>query len=267
MRLSAIISLSLLSVASAIHLPPPQYIFSNFPEDKPPHHSNEPHHPNTPDAPTTNINIPTVHESAILARRILRLERLGTLSTIFPAHKDAPHQPPPSVSGVPIGMMDYFGDCEPSTGNPTILAINIATSFRNVAAGSNITLSLRWHPPHTKHYSAAAMPRFSLLGELQDLGAEDVVKHNVPGCFVKYHPDAATWLPGNPIHASRWVRLVVREIYWVGGFGNVAYIGWIPVEEWQSVTEKEIEEARLPGEKRHRWSLCELKKWIGLGEE
>merc|ERR1719355_79959 len=42
---------------------------------------------------------------------------------------------------MPIGLMDYLADCEP-TGNPTILAINIATSFKNVAAGSNISLSL-----------------------------------------------------------------------------------------------------------------------------
>lgn len=251
--------LPMLSVASAINLPSPQHIFSN-----PPHDPNDPHHGVDPDHNNAHLKIPTVHESAVLGRRILRLETLGTLSTVFPPPKDGPHQPPASVAGMPIGMMDYFGDCEPSTGNPTILAINIATSFSNVAAGSNITLSLRWHPPNTEHYSAAAMPRFSLIGELQDIDTEDVIKQNVPGCFVKYHPDAATWLPGNPIHSSHWVRLVVRDIYWVGGFGNVAYIGWIPVEEWQSVTAKEIEEARLPGEKGHGWSLRALKKWIGL---
>jgi hypothetical protein len=160
--------------------------------------------------------------------------------------------------------MDYFGDCEPATGNPTILAISIATSFKNVAAGSNITLSMRWHPPTQKHYSAAAIPRFSLVGHLEELSAKDIISNNVPACFVAYHPDSAAWLPGNRIHESKFVRLIVEDVYWIGGFGDRAYIGWIPKEEWQSVTKEEIEAIRLPGEKGHGWGSS-LKKWLGIG--
>ncbi|KAF2263416.1 hypothetical protein CC78DRAFT_274488 [Lojkania enalia] len=226
----------LAGLSAASRLPSTQHIFSN---------------------PTSNDEsmnrIPTVHESAVQARRILHLENIGTLSTIFPSTHSAENRPS-DVSGTPIGLMDYFGDCEPSTGNPTILAISIATSFKNVAAGSNITLSLRWHPPgHHRPFSPASLPRFSLVGYLEELSPEDVVKQSVAVCFVRYHPDAAAWLPGNKIHESKWVRLVVEEIYWIGGFGNVAYIGWIPVEEWKSVTKEEIEAIRLPGEKKHRW--------------
>jgi hypothetical protein len=157
--------------------------------------------------------------------------------------------------------MDYFGDCEPSTGNPTILAITIATSFKNVDAGSNITLSLRWHPQDTTWRSPASLPRFSLVGRLEDLSSDDL-KNNpaVPACYLKYHPDAVAWLPGNPIHTSKWVRLVVEEVYWIGGFGDRAYIGWIPKEEWLSVTKEEIESIRLPGEKKG-W-----REWAGLGQ-
>lgn len=71
-------------------------------------------------------------------------------------------------------------------------------------------------------------------------------------CFTKYHPDAKAWLPGNSIHESYWVRLVVEDVYWIGGFGDRAYIGWIPAEEWRNVTAKEIDHIRLPGEDRHR---------------
>ncbi|KAF2745794.1 hypothetical protein M011DRAFT_469056 [Sporormia fimetaria CBS 119925] len=241
---------SLLPLASAAHLPQAQHIFTN---------------PASP--PTTGFKIPTVHESAVQARRILRLERIGTLSTIFPNndHPNPHHGPPSSVSGTPIGLMDYFADCEPQRGDPTILAINIATSFRNVAAGSNITLSLRWHPPNKQHYSAAAIPRFSLVGYLENIKDEDVVKGLLPACFVKYHPDAAAWLPGNPIHTSHWTRLVVQEVYWIGGFGDRAYIGWIPLEEWQSVTEDEIQSIRLPDEQSGGWGFGMVKEWMGLG--
>jgi hypothetical protein len=121
--------LGLITTTSAFNLPSSQYLFSNPPTSK-----------------SDGFSIPTVHESAVQARRILQLESIGTLSTVFPTAPHATEQRPSDVGGAPIGLMDYFGDCEPSTGNPTILAITIATSFKNVDAGSNITLSMRWHP-------------------------------------------------------------------------------------------------------------------------
>jgi hypothetical protein len=239
--------LSFVSLTSATNLASPQHIFAN---------------PSSSDA--TTYNIPTVHESAVQARRILRLEDIGTLSTVFPS-THATEQRPSDVGGAPIGLMDYFGDCEPDTGNPTILAITIATSFKNVDAGSNITLSMRWHPQDTKWRSPASLPRFSLVGRLEDINVDAVKQAGVTACYIKKHPDAAWWLPGNRIHESKWVRLVVEEIYWIGGFGDRAYIGWIPLKEWQSVTEEEIEGVRLPGEKQSSWSS--VKSWFGLGQE
>ena len=165
---------------------------------------------------------------------------------------------------MPVGLMDYYADCESGTGNPTILAIGIATSFRNVDAGSNISLSLRWHPP-THHppsrdpweFSPANLPRFSLLGHLEPISAQMVKREKIAECFTDHHTDAKAWLPGNSIHESYWVRLVVEDIYWIGGFGDRAYIGWIPVEEWRNVSTREIEDLRLPGEKekevKSRW--------------
>ncbi|KAL6710707.1 hypothetical protein ACN47E_007764 [Coniothyrium glycines] len=247
MHLPAVL-LTLISLTSASNLPPSsQHLFAN---------------PTSQDA--SGYKIPTVHESAVQARRILRLESIGTLSTVFPS-THATEQRPSDVGGAPIGLMDYFGDCEPSTGNPTILAITIATSFKNVDAGSNITLSLRWHPQDTTWRSPASLPRFSLVGRLEDIDVDGVEKAGVTACYVKYHPDAAWWLPGNRIHQSKWVRLVVEEIYWIGGFGDRAYIGWIPLKEWQSVTPEEIDSIRLPGEKQSKWGS--MKAWLGLGQE
>ncbi|KAJ4369060.1 hypothetical protein N0V83_006143 [Neocucurbitaria cava] len=239
--------LGLISLASASNVPSRQHLFTN------------------PDADNdVTYTIPTVHESAVQARRILRLESIGTLSTVFPS-THAVEQRPADVGGAPIGLMDYFGDCEPNTGNPTILAITIATSFKNVDAGSNITLSLRWHPQDNVWRSPAALPRFSLVGRLEDIDTDAVEKAGITACYVAYHKDAAWWLPGNRIHESKWVRLVVEEIYWIGGFGDRAYIGWIPLEEWQSVTPEEIESVKLPGEKKGGWGSW--KAWLGLGEE
>ncbi|KAK4187314.1 pyridoxamine 5'-phosphate oxidase-domain-containing protein [Podospora australis] len=281
--------------------------------------------------------IPTSYESAVLARRILALTPLGTLSTIFPEEdkNDAAAAPgtkenrPPGLGGMPHGLLEYISDCEPhSTGNPTILALNIETTFKNVAAGSNISLAVTWTPPHTpvhalkkhhkKHhhskksnswfswlpftshhhddhhhhhhhhhqedhphhshhhsgnentpkplpYSPAALPRFSLLGYIEPIkGGDDrstEIGSRLATCFTQSHPDAKWWLPGNRIHESHFVRLVVEQVYWIGGFGDRAYIGWIPVEEWRNVTREEWESVRLPGEKGDKTKGWDSKEW------
>ncbi|KAF3768722.1 hypothetical protein M406DRAFT_354985 [Cryphonectria parasitica EP155] len=317
--------------------------------------------------------IPTSYESAVLGRRILALTPLATLSTVFPtsyatAAEDADGLPqsilmeqrPAGLGGVPIGLMDYIADCDPApllslssssseeeggektslgNGDPTILAIQIATSFKNVDAGSNMSVSVNWVPPfppkkriesegkkkkkkekessrgllgwakswlfekkeessnnsnkknhhgshhddddhgHDDHhhhhhhhydpvpYSAANLPRFSLLGYLEPIlplpTNTTAAAEALRSCFLSAHPDAKYWLPGNRIHESEWVRLVVTQVYWIGGFGDRAYIGWIPVEEWRNVTRQEWEGVRLPGEKEgwEEWSV------EGAGEE
>lgn len=245
--------------------------------------------------------IPTSYESAVMGRRILALSKLATLSTVFPQDSDsgigATERRPAGLGGIPIGLMDYVADCE-DAGNPTILAIEIATSFKNVREGSNITLSMRWTPPYPPSqrisafsrlasfmpfvsqlgsskaapeddsspasnnpdpvpYSAANLPRFSLIGYLEYVKPGPLESVRLASCFTRKHQDAKYWLPGNMIHTASWARIVVTEVYWIGGFGDRAYIGWIPVEEWQNVTTSEWQSIRLPGEKRgwKEWSV------------
>jgi len=196
-----------------------------------------------------------MRDSAIMARRIMHLSSIGTLSTVFPSTKSSSdavlENRPSGPDGVPLGMMDYFADCEPDSGNPTILAITISSPFRNAAAGSNMSLSLRWEPPFTglgRYYSPAAMPRFALIGHVEDMTEQEVDNRDILRCFSDRHPDALAWIPGNDIHSSKWVRLVVEHVYWFGGFGDRAFIGWIPADVWQNVTKEEIKSIRLPGE-------------------
>lgn len=232
---------------------------------------------NPPSSSSHSLKIPTVHESAILARRMLHLTPLGTLSTVFPSTPSTLENRPPDLGGMPFGLTEYVSDCE-GTGDPTILSVNIATSFKNVAAGSNISLTIQWtplYPPKQRitsssfwqsifssgkgqrrgrdgglPYSAANLPRFNLLGYLEKIEKHEVESKDVKGCYVRTHPDAKYWTPGSDIHESEWVRLVVQEVYYMGGFGDRAYIGWIPVSTWRNISQAEWQEARLPGEKR-----------------
>ena len=210
---------------------------------------------NPPLSSTATYRIPTIYESAVQARRVLHLSSIATLSTVFPTTSSNENRPI-HMGGKPIGLMDYYASCSPFPYDPTILAIGIATSFKNTAAGSNITLSLRYHPPPSHPpssdiytYSPANLPRFSLIGHVEHIPDLEVERHNISGCFLEHHPDAEAWTPGNEIHVSWWARLVVEEIYWIGGFGDRAYIGWIPVDVWKGVTQNEVEECRLVGEK------------------
>lgn len=217
-----------------------------------------------------SYHFPTIHESAVQARRILNLSSIATFSSVFP-----PASPPSSkndgtstaypysssenrpdgVAGAPIGQMEYYASCGPDLYNPTVLAVSIATTYRNARAGSNVTLSLRYHPPPNHPpskdpytYSPANLPRFSLIGRFEPLSREDIEENKVEACFLAQHPDANIWTPGNDIHESWWARLVVEEVYWFGGFGDRAYIGWIPADVYRAVTEKEVEAIRLVGE-------------------
>jgi hypothetical protein len=210
-------------------------------------------------APDAGFKFPTVRESAILARRLLALSPLGTLATTFPNQLSSPRIPS-TVSNLPIGLPDYISACgkRPHESNPTLLAINIATSFRNALGGdhSNVSLSIQWESPH-KDCIAANLPRMALIGYLEPItftqGGEE---KELERCFTEVHPDAKWWLPSNPAspHGSQWVRLNVQEIYWIGGFGDRNYIGWIPEETWSSVTEEEWKKARLRGEEEpNRW--------------
>ncbi|TGJ80310.1 hypothetical protein E0Z10_g8451 [Xylaria hypoxylon] len=276
MRLSTSIPLlSLAAAAEAGTLSPPQHIFSN------PLSSSSSAH-----------QIPTPYESAVLGRRILALTPLGNLATVFPADDGqygVEENRPDGLGGMPHSLMDYVADCE-DDGNPTFLAINIETTFKNVRDGSNVSLAQQWTPPYPPDkrikstttttstpgllsklmnwlglgsddddeddsqpkdlvpYSAANLPRFSLLGYVEKIN--DVSAAALSECFVNKHPDAKYWLPGNRIHEAEFVRLVVQQVYWVGGFGDRAYIGWIPVDKWNSVTREEWESVSLPGEKK-----------------
>jgi hypothetical protein len=218
----------------------------------------------------SGFEIPTPYESAVLARRILALTPLAVFSTVFPKAHAEEHRPDGlNLEGVPIGLVDYVADCE-GTGNPTVLALSIGTTFKNAAAGSNVSVSYQWTPPHKpakriessskdrkKHahphslpYSAANLPRFSVSGHLEKITDEEAEEKGIVKCYTAVHPDAKYWLPGNKIHHAEWARLVVDSVYWIGGFGDRAYIGWLDLEDFKNITREEWEAVELPGERK-----------------
>lgn len=218
-----------------------------------------------PPAHDADFRIPTVRESTAMARKILHLTTTGSLVSSFPTDAEKLGRNPSEVAGAPIGLMEYYADCDALSGNPILLALDIATPYRNYNAGSNISLGVRWWPNHSTSYSMwgydrdeiptphtpAALPRFSLHGHLEPLSSEKLNELKIQKCFLKAHPDSIYWQPGNDIHTSKYVQLVVEQVYWFGGFGDRARIGWLPIEHWRNLTMEEVMQAKLPGEKKH----------------
>lgn len=167
--------------------------------------------------------------------------------------------PPPSVASLSISLPDYLSDCDqPSRGNPTLLFLDPSTSSRNTHAQhqrNNLSLSLSWwdqYPLLTGHrpWAPADLPRLSLIGHVEEIPLEEARDNGLVNCFLRAHPDARLWLPGDKhaAHPGRWVRMVVEEVYWMGGFGDRHWIGWFDIQEWRNVERKEWEAVRLPGE-------------------
>ncbi|GKZ24358.1 hypothetical protein AbraIFM66951_011139 [Aspergillus brasiliensis] len=220
--------------------------------------------------PNTNTNIdtqtspPSWFTSTLLARRLLALSRTGTASTIFPSPLPPNSHTPPSLAGHSTSQTEYLADCDPylpsssslksdseeQQGNPTFLALHVATTFRNTAAGSNISLSLDWwdHINDTSPVwpgfplSEAGLPRVTLFGYVEpfETPVSETVDSALRKCFLEKHPDAEAWLPGREgsPHSSFWARLRVEQVYWIGGFGGLQRIGWLNVSEWRGITKE-----------------------------
>jgi Pyridoxamine 5'-phosphate oxidase len=236
--------------------------------------------PPSPDLDSA-YRIPTRYESTVLGRRLLALTTTGVFSTVFPSHINDSYPtlqlqvfpnilpesddanvlrlstPPSSVASNPIGLAGYITDCAPAPtyGDPTLLTVDISTSSRNAAAGSNTSLSVSWWDTYTlltgrAPYSYAALPRLSLVGYYDEIALHEAEKSGVVDCYLAKHPDAWQWLPGRKgsAHNGKWMRLVVKEVYWFGGYGDRAFIGWLDPAEWKNVTEAEWKKVRLPGE-------------------
>ena len=178
----------------------------------------------------SGFKVPSVEEAAAEVRTLVNRESLANLATID-ATKD---------SNVPVSFMEYYADCD-DDGTLTLLSLNIGTSYRNIANGSPASLSIRVgdHAMNERvdpHYpggivdSPAGSPRVSLSGTFVDVDDDIETHERLTKCFIKRHPDAKWWLPGNHIHTSRWTQFKVDGVYFLGGFGDRAYIGDIPVE-------------------------------------
>lgn len=174
--------------------------------------------------------LPSKEQAAQVARTLVYRESLMNVNTID--QKD----------NVPVSSMEYYADCD-DDGDPYWLIVDIGSTYQNLKIHPSYSFTIRSgdHPPNEEvntdypgaiKSSPAGSPRLNLRGELMNVTFQDPLELlRIERCFVLRHPDAKWWLPNNAIspHKSHWVKIKVHDIYMIGGFGNMAYIG--PIDE------------------------------------
>ncbi|CDH50873.1 hypothetical protein RO3G_06938 [Lichtheimia corymbifera JMRC:FSU:9682] len=170
----------------------------------------------------------TVNEAAELARRVVKDAGIGTILTLV----DESIQP--NVGGHPFGIMEYYSGDWSDKGNLLLFMSDLQMSARNMQhEPSKVGFTIRAlkeydNPKMGNETTPVQSPRLTLLGEIAPIPPSQY--DDAMDCFGEKHPEAKDW---RSFHDFNFYELQVKEIYYVGGFGGLNYIGWIPLELYQ----------------------------------
>lgn len=144
---------------------------------------------------------PTYAERARTLVHVARTGALSTLSRRLPGH--------------PFGsVMPYASD---ERGRPVVLISGMAMHTRNLEADPHASL-LVTQPGRADDPLAAA--RATLVGQARPLEAPDLAAARA--LYLARHPEAAAWVDFDDF--AFW-RLEVAEVYFVGGFAAMDWVG------------------------------------------
>ncbi|KAF8316478.1 pyridoxamine 5'-phosphate oxidase-domain-containing protein [Cantharellus anzutake] len=126
--------------------------------------------------------------------------------------------------------MEYYAPCYPN-GSLALILVNISQSATNIWASPTHAATFTIRAPLS--LSPVSKPRVALIGSVSAVGPDNDLD-SLEECYVDRHPDATSWIPGkSPFQDVQWARFDPSIIYYVGGFGGVHYIGWIPLDLYQ----------------------------------
>lgn len=217
-------------------------------------------------------------QAAVVARSLVRYENIGTLATLFHKGPAGPGQHEPEtqdqvafdmsavgdteynrileneaespIEGYPFTLFDYFVDLPQYPGSPIFFISKLQKSVTNIKHDSRASFTIQSSPKFsckfmdTTSFTPMESGRVCLVGKVVS-----IIEENGPTfinvCraeFLKIHPDSKNWIG---LKDFSFYRLEVEKIYWIGGFGNIHYIGWIRSKLYTSVSEKKLPAPRI----------------------
>ncbi|KAJ3535503.1 hypothetical protein NMY22_g6460 [Coprinellus aureogranulatus] len=141
---------------------------------------------------------------------------------------------------VEFGGLPLVLSSHPPTDMRLVVQFLPALAWLLLASMSNLACA-----EETVQDAAASRPRVSLLGNVTVF--TDIAKvpdrEAIQECYLSKHHDAKWWLPDdeNAAHIGKLLFLsgrlndaLKKAVYFVGGFGGLHYIGWIPLDIYQN---------------------------------
>ncbi|GAV52263.1 hypothetical protein ZYGR_0AG02540 [Zygosaccharomyces rouxii] len=168
-------------------------------------------------------------EAARIARRMVDSESTLHFNSLNP-------------DGTPVSFIEYYisSDSCPdlqeirNNGNPIMFLSTMSTSYKNWHQRGSISVAVeRYKKRHFEN--AFSQPRANLYGHLRNVTLSDEDQDKLIHCFIRKHPDAHRWLPGDRdpiIRDTIWVEFDVESLYFIGGYGDRTYIGTISGDEY-----------------------------------
>ncbi|KAF4598236.1 hypothetical protein EYR38_006632 [Pleurotus pulmonarius] len=184
-------------------------------------------------------------DDSAIARRLVdnSTSSIGVMATVFPL--DHSSSPGASLmmdswkelwnslwSAQPFAMQEYYASCH-TNGSLTLLFLPISRHSQNILHSNHHAASLSV----SSALPAARSPRVSLIGNVTVYTNTTLVpnRNAIQSCYLARHPDARWWLPedDDAAHIAYWARFDPESVYFVGGFGDKHFIGYIPLEIYQ----------------------------------
>ncbi|KAI8371537.1 pyridoxamine 5'-phosphate oxidase-domain-containing protein [Radiomyces spectabilis] len=170
----------------------------------------------------------SVDAAAKLARTVISDTGIGTIMTLMDGSIN------PDFEGHPFGLMEYYnGDCY-KNGDLLLFMSDLQMNARNAREQPNkVSFTVRalkdYNPSWGNRSTPVEQPRVAMMGEIK-LVNESPNDDELMKCFATKHPEAKAW---QQFHDFHFYRFQVESLYYVGGFGGINYIGWLPLHKYQ----------------------------------
>ena len=115
-------------------------------------------------------------------------------------------------------VMPYVLD---ENGFPIVLLSDLALHTENIKDNPKASFIITQGDP----FSGS---RLTLLGEFVVIPEEECKA--VREAYIAAHKDAEEWVDFGDFN---FYKLDVKKVYWVGGFGSEAYIGWLDIDKYK----------------------------------